>query len=116
MPSTVVCSCVKQEPYPGYFIYNVTIRFNYTGTPGFECCRMPPPVATYFIGGVESSALTMSEGSPNVWTATTTGLTAAPNKAKVYFKEISATQDVESTGCPCTTTTSKRRSSKTKKK
>ncbi len=101
MPSTVTCSCVKSEPFPGFIEYQVTVTFNYAPTPGHTICTLPQPKASIFIGTVEGSASDMTDQGGGVWKRTAT-MYSAPSKAKVYFKEITVMQDVESAGCPCT--------------
>jgi hypothetical protein len=64
-------------------------------------CTLPQPKASIFTGGVEDTAMDMSDQGGGVWKRTATKF-SPPSKAKVYFKEITVMQDVESAGCPCT--------------
>ncbi len=103
MPSSVSCSCTRKEPYPGYFVYDVTVTFNYVASGGgLRLQTTPPPFAKALnaAGGVVASGTMTPSGTQ--YTVTFNNLSACAAKAKVLYREeqISPTE-VDSNGCPC---------------
>lgn len=104
MPSTVTCSCKKNEPYPGYVIYDVTVTFNYApSTGGLKLQTSPPPFAQLHSATGVTVSGSMSSTGATTYTVTFFSQSSCPTKATVLFREEQINpSSIDSNGCPCT--------------
>ncbi len=101
MPNQVTCNSVPRQIGLGFYVYDVTVTFDYQSNGGSTVLQMPTPPAVLLQSGVSdqmSPVVPPTAGFNETWRKHWDGLFSPPGNATVFFKEVSGPQNI-SCGC-----------------